>query len=133
MRNSLQKQLVLDALKQLHHPSVMEIYTHIQKMYPHISMGTVYRNLNRLVESKKVTKLSFSHEADRFELEGPRHYHIVCSKCGAIADLGDIEPEPLIKLGKRVEASTGFLVHDHDLFFNGLCPQCRRDNQIKAM
>ena len=44
--------------------------------YPHISMGTVYRNLNRLVESRKVTKLSFSHEADLFALEGSRQQNL---------------------------------------------------------
>jgi Fur family peroxide stress response transcriptional regulator len=121
--------MILDAVKTLKHSTAAEIHEHIKARYPNISMGTVYRNLSSMVEERKLNKLSFLEGPDRFEIRFRRHYHAVCSQCGAIVDLEDI-PENIFKeLDGSVEASTGFSVSSHCLYFTGFCPLCKRDNQ----
>lgn len=48
-RNTIQRQIVLQAVNQLHnHPTADAIYAVIAAQHPTISKATVYRNLNQL-------------------------------------------------------------------------------------
>ena len=50
-RNTIQRQLVLSAVRQLqNHPTADEVYQEVQKNCPTISRATVYRNLKLLAE-----------------------------------------------------------------------------------
>ena len=131
MRNSIQRQLILDAIKTLHHSTAAEIHEYIRSRYPSISLGTVYRNLNSMVEEGIIHRLSLPDGPDRFEIRLRRHYHVVCSECGAIVDLENIPEETLQELDGTVETSTGFSVWAHDINFSGSCPRCKsgRENQ----
>ena len=67
-RNTIQRQLVIAAVRFLaDHPTAEEVYDRITMEYPDISKGTVYRNLNSLVESGLLSKVSVPSGADRFE------------------------------------------------------------------
>ena len=58
-RNTIQRQLVIAAVRFLaDHPTADEVYERITMEYPDISKGTVYRNLNSLVESGLLNKVS---------------------------------------------------------------------------
>ena len=58
-RNTIQRQLVIAAVRFLaDHPTAEEVYDRITMEYPDISKGTVYRNLNSLVESGLLGKVS---------------------------------------------------------------------------
>ena len=51
-RNTIQRQIVLQAVNQLHnHPTADAIYAFIAAQHPTISKATVYRNLNQLAPS----------------------------------------------------------------------------------
>ncbi|HDR05264.1 MAG TPA: transcriptional repressor, partial [Candidatus Marinimicrobia bacterium] len=46
-RNTAQRTIILETLqKAKSHPSVEWLYNEVRKVLPHISLGTVYRNLN---------------------------------------------------------------------------------------
>ena len=48
---SKQREQILETVKSMDvHPSADDIYSHVRKELPQISLGTVYRNLNQLVE-----------------------------------------------------------------------------------
>ena len=82
-RNTIQRQLVIAAVRFLaNHPTAEEVYDRITMEYPDISKGTVYRNLNSLVESGLLSKVSVPSGADRFDHILARHYHIKCTECG---------------------------------------------------
>ena len=49
------------------HPTADALYASIREEFPNISLGTVYRNLNLLVELGEIQKLSFGDGADRFD------------------------------------------------------------------
>ena len=56
-RNSAQRSLILDIMAgNKTHPTANEIYEEARKKHPHISRGTVYRNLNFLVDSKNILR-----------------------------------------------------------------------------
>ena len=47
-RNTIQRKLVLDTVRNLDHPNAEQVYGEIITKHPHISKATVYRNLNLL-------------------------------------------------------------------------------------
>ncbi len=85
-------------------------------------MGTVYRNLQVLIEQGLAAKIDFGSTFDRFEAKVAPHYHFVCEGCGAIVDL-DIPVDDA--LNERVREATSFAVRRHRIEFFGICDRCR--------
>ena len=50
------------------HPSAVEIYQRVRQTLPRISLGTVYRNLQRLVEERKIRMLLLGERVARSSL-----------------------------------------------------------------
>ena len=123
-RNTIQKQLVLEAICALkNHPTVDEVYKYIAEKYPGISKGTVYRNINTLVNAGMLARIVCPSGPDRFDDVTQKHYHINCKQCGCFVDV------PLdyhSHLDNLVSDLTGYKIDSHDIVFNGLCPVCRQ-------
>ena len=60
------------------HPTADAVYASIREEFPNISLGTVYRNLNLLVELGEAQKLAFGDGKDHFDADTSLHYHFVC-------------------------------------------------------
>ena len=59
-RNTIQKDLVRDAVYEMRrHVTANEVYEFIKEAYPTIGKGTVYRNLDILVEEGALRKVEF--------------------------------------------------------------------------
>ena len=59
MRYSKQRELVLQKVEQLcDHPTAEEIFDLAARECPRLSLGTVYRNLNSLVDAGRVRRVS---------------------------------------------------------------------------
>lgn len=69
------------------HPTADAVYMSIREEFPNISLGTVYRNLNLLVDLGEIQKLTCGNGPDRFDADTSPHYHFVCRHCGAVSDL----------------------------------------------
>ena len=66
MRYSKQRELVMQTVQNLcDHPTAEEIYDAAVKECPGLSLGTVYRNLNSLVDAGRVRRVSIPGKADR--------------------------------------------------------------------
>ncbi len=126
-RNSFQRQLVMDALKSLDHPTAQDVYTEIRKIYPQMSLGTVYRNLHQLAQDDVVRRLSFPDSPDRFDIHLEPHQHICCTRCGGYFNIGEAS---LGNIDRKVEDATGFEIKSHRMLFSGICPACRDDLNI---
>ena len=68
------------------HPTAEEIYDKAAQECPNLSLGTVYRNLNSLVEAGRVRRVSIPGKADRFDHTLPWHSHLYCTVCGGVTD-----------------------------------------------
>ncbi|GGB84172.1 Fur family transcriptional regulator [Deinococcus soli (ex Cha et al. 2016)] len=121
-RHTRQRQMVLDIVRAAQdHPDATRIHDDVRRHLPHISLGTVYRVLDRLVEQGDLIKLHVPGEAARYDAPTPRHHHLICAFCGGIQDLhltpGDLEGVLRhLPRGARFENLT-MLVH-------GVCAPC---------
>ena len=123
-RNTIQCSLVLETVNKLQsHATADEIYDAIVQEHPHISRGTVYRNLNRLAEMGQIRKLEIPGRAERFDHLCHEHYHVRCEKCGRVFD---VDMDCVSGLEKHIKADHGFQFNGDDIIFKGLCPDCRK-------
>ena len=120
-RNTVQRQIILDAVMMLDHPNADEVYSYLQGKYPTISKGTIYRNLNLLAEEEQIVKVATSSGADRFDYIQPKHYHMRCKCCGKVFDaLLPIYETPTV----LPTHSGDFSIEGHTLELIGTCSNC---------
>lgn len=121
MNYSYQRQVVLETVQaQKQHLTAQQIYQLARKNCPRLSLGTVYRNLNTLVEIGQVGRVCVPGEADRFDWEAPPHQHFYCRSCQKVQNL-DL---PLQPLEEALAECTGVTVEGYALIVTGLCTDC---------
>ena len=125
-RRSKQRDQILELLRSTGiHPTASWIYDNLKNEFPDLSMGTVYRNLNILIEQGLVKKIDFGSTFDRFDANIGPHYHFICENCGSIIDLElPIDDE----LNEMINNFTNFKANRHRIEFFGLCDSCLNRN-----
>ncbi|MDE7299991.1 MAG: transcriptional repressor [Lachnospiraceae bacterium] len=103
------------------HPTADTVYAHMRRLYPNISLGTVYRNLNFLVEQGEAVRLTCGDGSERYDGDTSPHYHLRCRECGGIFDLtmGSLE-----HINTLAAADYDGGVEGHSVLFYGKCPEC---------
>lgn len=127
-RNTIQRTLVLGALRELNHPNADEIYDKIVKTKPNISRGTVYRNLNLLADNHEILRITVSGGADRFDANIHDHCHFLCTECLKIFDIDAEFPTGLLS---NIKNSNGYFVDGYDIIYKGTCQNCMY-NRVKS-
>lgn len=103
------------------HPSAEALHRRLQKRMPTLSLDTVYRTLATLAEQGLINRVETLESQARFEATGLRHHHLICRKCGKIADFQwpDIDsatlPQGLENWG-RIDLK--------NVVIHGICKQC---------
>lgn len=107
------------------HPSAEEIHRAVRRRLPHLSLATVYKNLESLREIGAVSDLNALHEHGRYEAAlpgtgaGRPHHHLVCVSCHKVVDLYDAALDTV-----HVSDALGFEVRALKVQVEGICPDC---------
>lgn len=126
MRYSHQRELILrEVQSRTDHPTAEQICTSLRAECPRLSLGTVYRDLNTLVEIGKIRRVSIPGQADRFDGETQMHQHLWCTRCHRIESLYI----PQEKIQSLLDDCHDIRVHDWALTVFGLCSQCASAEQ----
>lgn len=120
IRPSAQRLAILRNVAEGHkHPTADEIFRDMLREYPTMSRTTVYNSLHVLTEAGLLRELELESGNRRYDFAPqPPHGHLRCSCCGRIFDMA--LPE-----GMRLPSPPGFRIDSIDIFFKGLCPDCR--------
>lgn len=125
LRMTRQRQVILEALVGSDaHPTGDEVYRMAREQLPHISLATVYRNLEQLSEAGLIRKWEIGGRQRRFDRKMSEHQHIRCLNCGKVEDAS---VEPTAGIEEAAEAESGYEVTEYRLELVGYCPACRRE------
>ncbi|MDD3429506.1 MAG: transcriptional repressor [Oscillospiraceae bacterium] len=102
------------------HPTAEQVYQIVRKTSPQISLGTVYRNLNLLADHGILLRLRMPDGGDRYDGTLHEHAHVMCTCCGAVADLDVTVPN----LAQTVLTQSGITMQSYNLTVSGLCAKC---------
>lgn len=121
-RQTRQLKVVWDAVKdETAHPTADQIYAKVRRAMPGISLGTVYRNLQKLLRDKKLKVLTLGR-TQRFDPMVDRHDHFICEKCNRVYDLSGNASEKV----RIASLPRGFKVVSHQMSLYGVCRDCAR-------
>lgn len=123
MNYSKQRELILNTLKTNPvHPTADELWTKLKRTDTHLSLATVYRNLNQLVELGLIRKITGLDSKDHFDYTLTPHDHFICVSCGRVQDVpSNFVSEARASVSEHL--GKGTLVHE--INFKGVCPTCR--------
>lgn len=119
MRNTKQKECILNFINRVYcHPTANDVYLEVKKEISNISLGTVYRLLNKLSEDGKIKRIKMTDNIDRFDRIDNFHAHFLCQKCNNVYDLSDFKDLDISK--------TDHLVVDYEINLKGICKDCKK-------
>lgn len=121
LRMTPQRQLVLDAVRDLEHATPEQVCAQVQTVAPAVNITTVYRTLDLLEQLGMVQHAHLGHGAPRYSAHEHRHVHLVCHSCGAV----DEAPTELLRaVSERTLAERGFRLDATHVALSGTCADC---------
>lgn len=124
VKYSKQREAIKVYLQHNHsHPTAAKVYEDLRLDYPNISLGTVYRNLNFLVEQGEIMKISCDDGSDHYDGNVTPHYHFICRKCNQVTDLAIPSLDHINILANSMFNGT---IEGHVTYFYGVCEECEK-------
>ena len=121
-RNTIQRQLILNAVEELNiHATAEQVLDHIVQKHPSIGRATVYRNLNQMSEAGDLLKVCSYNGSTHYDHNCHEHYHFICKNCKRIFDVEGRIPNVM----DSIEKTEGFDITDCNISFSGLCWACK--------
>lgn len=102
------------------HPTAEQVFRRVRDTLPRISLGTVYRNLDKLREQGRLRVVRLASGEAHYDAVVAAHDHFVCERCHAVLDVAGA-PAPATVSQLRDD---GCVVHWHTTALYGLCGAC---------
>jgi Fur family transcriptional regulator, stress-responsive regulator len=114
---------VLEALLEGGHLSADQVATAARERLGSVSTQAIYDVVHALVHSGLAARLEPAGSPALFEARsGDNHHHVVCRRCGAVADVDcTVGAAPCLE----PVTTNGFVVDQAEVTFWGLCPACQ--------
>jgi Fur family peroxide stress response transcriptional regulator len=88
IKATAQRVVIAELLYNHRHLNIDEIYKRTVKQFPTISLSTVYKNVNTMLELGILQEVSVPNQKPRYELnERDHHAHLICTTCSKITDI----------------------------------------------
>lgn len=113
------------------HPTAEEIFEKVRPANPSISLGTVYKTLETLVDSQLAQKVPVSENKMRYDARMEMHHHIYCTNTGEIIDFQDKELETIIRNYLEARQIKNLSIHNFNLQIRGSKPLPGQEVTIK--
>lgn len=103
---------------------------------PGLPQSSLYRSLLVLAEAGVVHRVVGTDDQGRFELteelSGQHHHHLVCERCGIVADVAASPrlERALAEAARVASEACGFMARNHRLDLLGYCSACRTSAQV---
>lgn len=122
-RMTRQRRLLMEVLKRPNwHPTAEELYLEVHPSAPHLSLGTIYRNLHILAENNHIVRIDSKDAQQRYDGNTHPHFHVQCTGCGSIQD---VHPDALAGPLPEIISIPGFKITGLRLLWLGLCERCQ--------
>lgn len=101
------------------HPTAENVIEYIKTNFPNISVGTVYKVLDSLVENNLLKKVKTEKDIMRYDAVLSNHHHLYCSETERIEDYTDEDLNALINDYFQKKAIKNFTIYDVKLQITG--------------
>lgn len=103
------------------HLNIDDLYKSLSASFPSISLATVYKNVNTMLEKNFLMEVQIPNKKNVYELMKEEHVHVSCSRCGEILDV-NLSTEGILK---EAEQKSDFKLNFASVTFDGTCVKCQ--------
>jgi Fur family ferric uptake transcriptional regulator len=123
LRATSGRRAVLGALDAMAHKSAEQVFEAVSQGLPTTSIQSVHNILTDLTAAGLIRRIEPAGSAALYERRvDDNHHHVVCSRCGAVADVDCVVGHaPCL----TPSSSAGFTINTAEVTFWGLCPDCQ--------
>lgn len=115
-----QRVAIYEAIVKLNnHPTAENIIDYIKINHPNISVGTVYKVLDSLVENELLRKVKTDKDIMRYDAVLSNHHHLYCAETDRIEDYEDDKLNQLINDYFKNNKIKNFRIEDIKLQITG--------------
>ena len=115
-----QRVVIYEAIVKLkNHPTAENVIAYIKANHPNISVGTVYKVLDSLVENQLLKKVKTENDIMRYDAVISNHHHLYCAETDRIEDYEDEKLNTLINEYFKINKIKNFKVQDIKLQITG--------------
>ncbi len=120
LRVTPQRIAIFEAIKKLNnHPTADNIINYVKKNHPNISVGTVYKILDSLVEADLLNRVKTENGIMRYDPFVAKHHHLYCAESDKIEDYEDGELDQIISEYFKNKEIKNFQINDIKLQISG--------------
>ncbi len=112
---------IANTLARFGHVNIDKLYELMLKKFSSISLATIYKNINIMLENSFIQEVKIPNEKSVYELSKATHSHLVCTKCGEIEDI----TLDLSKISNAASTYSHFKINKTDLVLSGICQKCQ--------
>lgn len=117
-----QRVAIVDELYHKGHINIDDLYVSMLKKFPSISLATIYKNVNSMIEKFFISEVKIPNEKSVYELVKSEHSHLVCVSCKKIEDV-IIDTTSVLN---ELNSISNFTVNNTNVVFTGLCKECSK-------
>jgi len=112
---------ILDMIDKAGHITVENLFDQIKKQFTSISLATLYKNINSMLETSLITEVKAPNYKTHYEITKTPHAHFVCSLCGEHKDV----TFNMSNLCKNLVDENDYKIEKTSVIISGLCPNCK--------
>jgi Fur family transcriptional regulator, peroxide stress response regulator len=101
------------------HPSAEELFIKVNKKHPGISLATIYKTLEVLVQNNIIKKVVTDEDKVRYDHRTDQHIHLYCEKSKQILDYEEPELEALVMDYFKKKQIPSFDIHQIQINIKG--------------
>ena len=102
------------------HVNIDDLYREIRKTFPSVSLSTIYKNMNKMIEKGFLSEVKLNNQKNLYELHKERHSHVVCTECKSIMDI-QVNVSDVLHEAQDI---SHYELNESSLTFHGVCPRC---------
>jgi Fur family ferric uptake transcriptional regulator/Fur family peroxide stress response transcriptional regulator len=114
---------VLEVLQETGHSTIDEIYHSVKKQHPAISLATVYKNIDIMLEKGVLVEVPIAGAKSQYEIKKHDHIHLICQECGSVTDevIGEMPRRQLAEIAQKDD----FSLSSSQINLYGICHNCQ--------
>ena len=117
-----QRVAIVEELYKNGHMNIDDLYKKLLAKFPSISLATIYKNINAMVEKVFLSEVKIPETKSVYELVKSEHAHLACSCCGYIEDIMLDSSD----IAEQVSKISSFKVNSTNIVISGICSKCSK-------
>jgi len=116
-----QRLAIIESIDNYGHINIDKLYEEVKNKFNSISLATIYKNINAMIENMLLQEVKIPHEKSVYEIVKKEHSHFVCERCSNVLDI-EVDTNNIVE---HISNKYHLTINQSDLVLSGVCKNCK--------